>query len=139
MSASFLRSHTWVKGFLAGAIGAALVVPAVSVIAQNGVPPSHSDLAEYQGMIRECRLIIPATSAEVFATTDQIASARIGTLPGGTVVKLTGVFRPSGGSNPVRMAQVYRPNGGYMSVQPVGWVRTDKLTTLSAGAQCPQP
>lgn len=139
MSASFLRSHTWVKGFLAGAIGAALVVPAVSVIAQNGSPASHSNLAEYQGIIRECRRVIPATSAEVFATTDQIASARLGTLSGGTVVKLTGVFRPGSGSNPSTMAQVYRADGGTLPVQPMGWVRTDKLTTLPSGSQCPRP
>lgn len=137
MSAStFLKSHPWVKGFLAGAIGAALVMPTVGVIAQVGGTPSHSNLTEYQGMIRNCRRVIPGTSAQVFATTDQIPSAQIGTFSGNTIVKLTGVFRPGDGSN---MAQVYRADGGSISSQPVGWVRTDKLTTLTSGMSCPQP
>ena len=135
---TFLRSHDWVKGFFAGAVGAALVVPAASVIAQVGITPSRDpDLAEYQGMVRECRVVIPETSAQVFATTDQIPSAQIGTFSGGTVVKLTGVFRTVDGSS--NMAQVYLPNGNKISVQPVGWVRTDKITTLRPGMRCPQP
>jgi len=134
---TLLRSHDWIKGFLAGAAGAALVVPAASVIAQVGITPSSPNLAEYQGMVRECRVVIPETSAQVFATTDQIPSAQIGTFSGGTVVKLTGVFRPIEGSS--NMAQVYLPSGQNISVQPVGWVRTDKITTLRPGMRCPQP
>lgn len=78
-------------------------------------------LQENQGLIRQCRQLNQA--AEVFDNTSLgPVTNRLGTLPGGTQVLLTGVLAQG-------RAQIFLGNNfnGLSSVQPMGWVSASFL------------
>jgi len=94
-------------------------LPLSSAFAQD-TTAVNTNLTENKGYIRSCRET--NTSVEVFDNSDLAPIAnRIGTLPKGTEVGLTGVLAPG-------RAQVYLPGGGLSDVQPVGWVNAANLT-----------
>ncbi|MBD2112722.1 MULTISPECIES: hypothetical protein [Cyanophyceae] len=78
-------------------------------------------LQENQGLIRQCRQLNQA--AEVFDNTSLgPVTNRLGTLPGGTQVRLTGVLAQG-------RAQIFLGNNfnGLSSVQPMGWISASFL------------
>lgn len=82
-------------------------------------------LEENPGLIRQCRQINQQTS--VFDNTSLgPVTNRLGTLPLGTKVSLTGVVMPG-------RAQIFLPGNlsGLSSIQPVGWVNAAFLANCS--------
>ncbi|HIK43731.1 MAG TPA: hypothetical protein IGR64_02470 [Leptolyngbyaceae cyanobacterium M65_K2018_010] len=77
-------------------------------------------LSENQGLIRACRQT--NRSIEVFDDTELKPTNRIGTLPAGTQVRLTGVVATG-------RAQIFRDSPPLSTTQPVGWVDAAFLTT----------
>lgn len=126
---TFLKSHAWVKGCLAGVVGMAILSPMVGAFAQLTASPSHSDLLEYQGEVGSCRRV-NAPQVLVYSTSDleRVPGTQIGTLTERTYVYLTGVVRQIGTD---KIVQVYRVDGEWLSDQPIGWVAANRL------APCP--
>lgn len=126
---TFLKSHAWVKGCLAGVVGMAILSPMVGAFAQLTAPPSHSDLREYQGAVGSCRRVNTA-QISVYSTSDLegASGTQIGTFTEGTVIYLTGVVRQIGDD---KIVQVYQAGGAMISSQPVGWVAANGLALCS--------
>jgi hypothetical protein len=107
-TATFLTMATLVLG-----AGAAAPVAAQEATGVN------NDLYENQGYIRGCRAT--NTTVQVYDNSDLTPIAnRIGTLPPGTEVTLTGVLSPG-------TAQIFLEGGGLSEVQPVGWITAAAL------------
>ncbi len=101
-------------------------LPLSSAFAQE-TTAVNTGLTENEAYIRVCRET--NTSIEVFDNSDLAPIAnRIGTLPEGTEVRLTGVLAPG-------RAQVYLPGGELSGVQPVGWVNAANLTDCNGTSQ----
>ena len=117
----------YIAMFLAGSLFSVIAIPISRTIAEP-VNVSYRDLIEAQGHIRQCRQVILETSAEVFDNTQlgEKPDNRLTTLPGGTYVGLTGVFRDVNGGTAV---QIFAADAKYfIPFQPVGWVDASKLT-----------
>lgn len=87
-------------------------------------------LQENQGLIRQCRQLNQA--ADVFDNTSLgPVTNRLGTLPGGTQVLLTGVLAQG-------RAQIFLENNftGLSSLQPMGWVSASFLGPCSPPRAC---
>lgn len=94
-------------------------LPIASASAQTAAAV-NTDLTENEGYIRGCRET--NTLVEVYDNSRLRPIAnRIGSLPAGTEVRLTGVLAPG-------RAQVYLANDSISDVQPVGWVNAAGLT-----------
>lgn len=97
-------------------LGAVPIAPAFA----QGAAAINTGLTENEGYIRGCRQT--NTTVEIYDNSDLAPVAnRIGTLPEGTELRLTGVLAPG-------RAQVYLPGDDLSDVQPVGWVNAANLT-----------
>ncbi|MFQ4140132.1 hypothetical protein PGN35_027850 [Nodosilinea sp. PGN35] len=100
-------------------LGAIALLSASTVSMAPALAQETRTLTENPGLIRGCRQLNRTT--EVFDnSTLGPASNRIGSLPAGTQVTLTGAVSPG-------RAQVFLSSGSLSAVQPVGWLNAANL------------
>lgn len=105
-------------------LGAIALVSASSVAIAPALAQDTRPLTENTNLIRGCRQI--NQSSEVFDNSMLgPISTRIGTLPAGTRVTLTGTIASG-------RAQVFLGSGSLSSIQPVGWLNAGNLGPCSS-------